>query len=239
MSKLSKRDSLVLIVFGLVAVLGGLYWFYVKPAKAELSTKTGQVTEAQDNVDQLQSQLNTLTAAAKKPVTRFVGDELRLAKAYPYSTDIPIAILQLEAVAKAAHVKLGDATPDAGTDYAGVTGTAFNIAVSGKFFEVQDFIYRLHNQVHLESPGGPLVINGRLLAVTKADLSPESEATDVTGATSVQKVKATITVVAFSRAASGAPAAGGTGGASPSGTPSQPTVGNPQPISNSTGGSAS
>ena len=118
MSKLSKRDSLFLIVMGLIAVLGGTYWFYVKPARADLTAKTAAVEEAQGNVDTLSGQLQQLQAAAKKPKKENPFDALILAKAYPYSPDTSVAAIQLETVAKKAHVTLGQVVPGTGTDYA-------------------------------------------------------------------------------------------------------------------------
>lgn len=223
MTKLSKRDSLFLIVIAAVAIVGGIFWFYVKPARSDLGTAKQQAQESQQRVDQLQAELTRVTAAAKAPARHTIADELRLAKAYPYSTDIPITLLQLEAVAKSTHVELGEMTPATDTDYAGVTGTPFNVDVTGKFFDVQDFLYQVHNRVSI-SPSGRLTIKGRLFAITQANLSPENAASGDTATTQQKdaKVTATITVVAFSRTPGG--------GTSPSGDAAQQgsnTGGNP------------
>ncbi len=201
MSKLSKRDSKLLIIFAAVALIGGTFWFYVKPAKSDLKAKQAAAVEAQGRVTQLQGELAKIAASIAKPVVVPIADEFRLAKAYPYSEDVPALILQIEEIAKKTGVKLGDATPAAGTDYAGVTGTPFTIAVTGKFFNVQDFLYRMHNRVIVDG-NGKLRIRGRMLAVTKADLSPGADAASTGGATSGAKtVTASITIVAFSRTA--------------------------------------
>lgn len=205
MSKLSKRDSILLLMIGAIALVGGIFWFYVKPARADLSAKQTASQEAQDRLDQLQTELKKLTAKAAKPRTASIAEEFRLAKAYPYSEDIPVLILQIEDLAKQTNVELGEATPAASTDYAGVTGTPFTIAVTGKFFDVQDFLYRMHNRVRVDG-NGKLRVRGRMLAVTKADLSPGAGATSSTtgGAPSTsanQTVSASITIVAFSRTA--------------------------------------
>ncbi len=210
MSKLSKRDSTLLIIFAAIAVVGGVFWFYVKPAKADLKVKQQASMDAQDRVTQLQGELAKLTASAKKPTTVPIVDELRLAKAYPYSEDIPALILQIEEIAKKTNVSLGEATPAGGTDYAGVTGTPFTMTVTGKFFNVQDFLYRMHNRVIVDG-NGKLRVRGRMLAVTTAELSPGTDAassggTSTSGSTSVS---ANITVVAFSRTAGGAGAGAG------------------------------
>ncbi len=204
MSKLSKRDSVLLLMIAAIALVGGIYWFYVKPARADLSAKQTASQEAQDRVAQLQTELQKLTATAIKPRTASAFQEFRLAKAYPYSEDIPVLILQIEALAKQSGVELGELTPAASTDYAGVTGTPFTLAVTGKFFDVQDFLYRLHNRVSVDGHGS-LRIKGRMLAVTKADLTPAADEASTSGSTAStsanQQVSASVTIVAFSRTA--------------------------------------
>ena len=213
MSKLSKRDSTLLILIAMIGLIGGIFWFYVKPARADLTAKKEATQQAQEQVDGLQAELRRLTAQAAKPRKVELSAELRLAKAYPYSEDIPVLILEIEALAKKSHVELGDLTPAASTDYAGVTGTPFTVDATGKFFDVQDFLYRMHNQVHVAG-NGRLRISGRMLAVTKADLTPDDTSTTTTvGSTSAKKndkVKASVTIVAFSRTAGAAGTAGAT-----------------------------
>jgi hypothetical protein len=224
MSKLSKKDSTLLIVIGLVAVLGGLFWFYVKPARAELAATTEKVAQANDQVAQLQTELAKVTAPKKSAAKGgpALVDELRLAKAYPYTADQAAAILQFDDIAKKAKVTLDQASPDNGTDFAGVTGTTFTIKVTGRYFAVQDFIQRIHDRV-LVTPSGLLKVRGRLVAVTKADLKPAGGSEGATTTTSSTPIEASITIVAFSRgagsAAGGAPAPGQ---ATPTATPSTP-----------------
>lgn len=205
MSKLSKRDSTLLILIGVIALIGGIFWFYVKPARADLTAKKQAAQEAQTKVDDLQSQLQRLTAQASRPRKVALADELLLAKAYPYSEDIPVLILQIEALAKQSGVELGEVTSAESTDYAGVTGTPFTVAVTGKYLDVQDFLYRMHNRVNVDA-SGKLHVKGRMLAVTKADLTPKTDSSTSGSSTSNSsgKVSASITIVAFSRTAGGA-----------------------------------
>ena len=201
MSKLSKRDSTLLILIGVIALIGGIFWFYVKPARADLTAKKQAVQDVQTTVNDLESQLQRLTAQATRPRKVALAEELLLAKAYPYSEDVPVLILQIEALAKQAGVELGDVTSSASTDYAGVTGTPFTVSVTGKYLDVQDFLYRMHNRVNVDG-SGKLRVKGRMLAVTKADLTPETDSTSGgSGPSTSGKVSASITIVAFSRTA--------------------------------------
>ena len=43
--KVSKRDLILIAVIGAVVVVGGFYWFAVKPAKADLSAQQSQLAQ--------------------------------------------------------------------------------------------------------------------------------------------------------------------------------------------------
>lgn len=206
MKNLSQKDKTMLLVMAAVVILGGMFWFYVKPAKKNLADQQTKVTDAQGQIDTLTAQVNALQAKsnpkAKGSEKTNVADELRLAKAYPPKNDLPATILQIEAIANASGVAFVEGTPDKGTNYAGTTGTAFAIKVTGRYFQVQNFIARMHSQVDVDG-SGRLEINGRLFAVTKADVELDSSAagssTSSTGlVTSATPVSATITAIAFS-----------------------------------------
>ncbi len=209
MSKMSPRDKTLLLIMGGLLILGGLWKFYLSPAKADRTAAEQRISDAEGQVTTLQAQLTQLQAAQKGPAAsgkqpvRLV-DKLRLAKAYPYDQDLAPTILQIEQIAKESKVTLGEATPDAGTDYAGVTGTSFKIDVEGRFFEVQDFMYRMHNRVTI-TPFGKLKVKGRLFAITQADLAPADGAATSGSTTSTTsgstRVKASLTAVVFSHGA--------------------------------------
>ncbi len=212
MSKMTQRDKILLIIVAGIAALGGIFQFYLSPAKADREEATQRVSDLEGQVQTAQTQLASLQSAAKggsassgKQQIRLV-DKLRLAKAYPYDQDVPATILQIEQLAKAAKVELGPATPDTGTDYAGVTGTAFTVEVTGRFFQVQDFMHRMHNTVSI-SPFGKLSIRGRLFAITAANLSPVEADSEGSTTSSSTDIKANLTVVVFSKG-SGSSAAG-------------------------------
>ncbi len=214
MKTLSQKDKMMLLLLAAVVLIGGGFWFYVKPAKKELASQTTRAQDADANVQKLQAELTQLVAKAKPGAvaTTNIADTLRLEKAYPTKPDLPATILQIESIAKKAGVSFDEGTPDKGTDFAGTTGTAFAIKVTGRYYNVQDFIYRMHNQVRVD-PQGRLEINGRLFAVTKADLSLAGGSTGATSVTRSTPVEATITAVAFSRTPGAAGATGTTGAA--------------------------
>ena len=207
--KLSARDTVLIIAAGLVALVGGLYWFYVKPARKDLSTEKTAASDAQSRVDGLQAQIDALIGKSRDP-GHTLADELRLAKALPSTPAIPETIMQLQRLAQGSHVELGSIKPGDSTDYAGITGTPLQVSVTGRFLDVQDFMYTLHRKVAVDPVKGKVRVGGRLMTITQASLttngSTGTSATTATSKTISDKdlVTANINLVAFSRTAAGA-----------------------------------
>jgi hypothetical protein len=80
--------------------------------------------------------------------------------------------------------------------------------VTGRFFDVDDFLYRLHRQVAVDEKDRP-VVGGRLFATTSVDLTLDQDG-GTNGAGGAPKgddqVLGTVTVVAFSSVPGGAAA---------------------------------
>ncbi|MCU0307345.1 MAG: type II secretion system protein GspM [Thermoleophilia bacterium] len=213
--KISKRDKLILAGLLLAVLLGGVWYFSIRPAGAEIAQRrdeiatTGQrVAELTDTLTRMQGEKGALAARA--------AESLRMAKAVPDSPQVPGALVQLERLAARSDVRLEEVSTSKTTPYGEVTGTQFQVRVSGDFFDVDDFLYRMHDLVGLDERVRPQV-GGRLLALTgfELGLAPEDEAQAgaASGAArraSEDRVQATLDIVAFSRTD---PAAGGAAGA--------------------------
>lgn len=212
--KLSKKDQLLLTIIAAVVGIGGFYWFYVKPAGADLSAGKERLTAAQDENAGLTDTLTRLQRDMKS-LSGQSGERLRYSKAVPDSAQVPAAVYQIQRLADRADVDFSAITTQAVTELGGFAGRSFQIKVSGRFFDVDDFLYRLHRQVNVDARGRA-DISGRLFAVTKVDMVLQGEGTQagVTGAElkAGDNVIATIDVVAFSTATAGAaPASTATG----------------------------
>ena len=193
--KLSKRDMILLAVIGAIAVLGGAFWFVVKPAKAELSAQKDELAVIQEESAGLRDTLSRLESTATGEGAR-VAERLRLAKAIPDTTEAPGVVVQLQRLADRANVELTSIKTNTFTDYGSIRGTEFEIRVSGRFFDVDDFLYRLHRQVSVDEKDRP-VIGGRLFATTSVDLTL-SQADTTGGGDDEDMVIGTVKVVAFS-----------------------------------------
>lgn len=204
--KLTKRDTILLAIIGVVAVLGGAWWFVVKPAKAELSSQRDQLAQIEDESaglrDTIARMSSTSTGAAKRTAER-----LRLAKALPESVETPGVVVQLQRLADRSNVELTSIKTNSYSDYGSIRGTEFEVRITGRFFDVDDFLYRLHRQVAVDEKDRPIV-GGRLFATTSLDLTLDDSDAGAGGSPKNGTVVGTVKVVAFSSIPAGsAPAA--------------------------------
>jgi hypothetical protein len=239
-TKISKRDMILLAVIGAVVILGGFYWMAIKPAKADLATQRTQLSQIQDEAGQLR---DTLSRADNTPktATRRVSDRLRLAKAVPDDVETPGVMVELQQLADRANVQLTSIKTDDFSDYGSLRGTEFNLIVTGRFFDVDDFLYRLHHQVTVDAKDRP-EIRGRLFATKSVDIQllPPDDASSGGPVGADDQVTATVVVVAFSSIAGGtAPATAGSGAAFSTAAPATSVAGAAEAVAPATAASGS
>lgn len=203
--KVSKRDLVLLAVLGAIAVVGGFYWFAVKPAKADLSAQRAQLEQVQSETGALRDTLSRLSTSSVSPA-KLTAERLRLAKALPDSTETPGIVVQLQRLADRSNVELTSIKTNSFSDYGSIRGTEFEIRVSGRFFDTDDFLYRLHRQVAVDEKDRPIV-GGRLFATTAVDLTLDQSEGASGPVGDDDSVVATIRVVAFSSVPGGAASA--------------------------------
>jgi hypothetical protein len=205
--KMTKRDQILLAVIGVIAIVGGFYWFVVKPAKADLGTQRDTLSAVQTEANDLRDTIDRMAATDKGEAKR-TAERLRLSKALPETTETPGVVVQLQRLADRANVELTAIKTNAFSDYGSIRGTEFEVQVTGRFFDVDDFLYRLHRQVAVDEKDRPIV-GGRLFATTAVDLTlRQDDAGNGAGGAPKggDRVLATIKVVAFSSVPGGAAA---------------------------------
>ena len=205
--KMTKRDMILLAVIGAIAVIGGFWWFMVKPAKADLSAQRDQLAQIQSEAGGLRDSLSRM-AVSTKGETKRTAERLRLSKALPEGTEAPGVVVQLQRLADRANVELTSIKTNSFSDYGSIRGTEFEVRVTGRFFDVDDFLYRLHRQVAVDEKDRPIV-GGRLFATTGVDLTLDQGISGSEGSPSAEDlVVGTIKVVAFSTVPGGAASGG-------------------------------
>jgi Tfp pilus assembly protein PilO len=207
--KMTKRDQILLAVIAAVAVLGGFYWFVIKPAKADLSAQQEQLAQIEQENSTLEDTL-ARAASQTKGNAKLVAERLRLAKAMPEDVETPGVVVQLQRLADRANVELTSIKTNQFSDYGAIRATEFEVRITGSFFDVDDFLYRLHRQVTINAKDQP-VVSGRLFATTSVDLTlDQSESSSEGGVSPDDQVVGTVRVLAFSSTPAGAASAAGT-----------------------------
>jgi hypothetical protein len=203
--KMTKRDQILIAVIGVIVIVGGFYWFVVKPAKADLGTQKDTLSAVQNETNDLRDTLDRM-AATDKGESQRTAERLRLSKALPETTETPGVVVQLQRLADRANVELTSIKTNTYSDYGSIRGTEFEVRVTGRFFDVDDFLYRLHRQVAVDEKDRP-VVGGRLFATTSVDLTlqQDGESNGTSGAPKGDdQVVGTVKVVAFSSVPGGA-----------------------------------
>jgi Tfp pilus assembly protein PilO len=204
--KMTKRDQILLAVIAAVAVIGGFYWFVIKPAKADLSAQKDELAQIEQENNTLEDTL-ARAASQTKGNAKLVAERLRLAKAMPEDVETPGVVVQLQRLADRSNVELTSIKTNQFSDYGSIRATEFEVRITGSFFDVDDFLYRLHRQVTVNEKDQP-VVSGRLFATTSVDLTlDQSDTTSEGGVNPDDQVVGTVKVLAFSSVPSGAAAA--------------------------------
>ena len=199
------RGREVYIIAAIVAVVLIVAWYFLllSPTRSKISDLNTQITTANAQLERTQVSLTQLQAY-KKTAPQSRAEIVRLGKMLPASEGIPSLILELTKTASASGVDLLGITR--GTSQ---TGSPFGIqivqlSVSGRFFDVEDFLYRMESYVAFRN--AEFRAEGRLLEVTQLTMTG--------GAATTSGTTAPLTVsISLSAYLWGAPATAATGGA--------------------------
>lgn len=206
--KLTPQRWLILGAVATVIVMIIMYTSIISPARSREAAKSALLSNEQTAIAGDRAQLAQLQAlAADQPAE--LAKAFRLAQAVPVGPQTPGMILQLQALAKASDVTLTEVRTISTTPVNDLTATLYEIDVVGRFFNVDDFVYRVHHQVNVSSSGA-VAIKGRLFAVTSVQLSLAGSAGGP-ASSAPNTVQATVQLMTFSSAQSGG-TSGGSGG---------------------------
>ena len=163
------RGKEIYIITAVVAVVLIVAWYFLlfSPKQRELDDLDQQVQSAQTALADAQNTVVQLEAY-KKTAPQSRAEVVRLGKMLPTSEGIPGLIIELSKTAEASGVSVtsiarGTTTP--GSPY-GIQ--ALTLQVSGRYFDVEDFLYRLEEYVAFRNAS--FRVTGRLLQVTQLTL---------------------------------------------------------------------
>ena len=174
------RGREVYIIAGVVAVVLIIAWYFLlfSPQRQKMSDLSDQITAQQTALSTSQQEVARLEAY-KKTAPQSRAEIVRLGKMLPQAEGIPSLIIELTRTSDASGVDLTTITRGATTP-----GTPFGIQtvtlqVSGRFFDVEDFVYRLESYVAFRNAS--FRVTGRLLEIQNLTMSGGGAATTGSG----------------------------------------------------------
>ena len=160
------RGREIYIITAVVAVVLIVAWYFLlfSPKQRELSDLDQQVQSAQSALSVAQQEVVKLESY-KKTAPQSRAEIVRLGKMLPVSEDVPGLIIELTKTAEASGVAVTSitrGTTTAGSPYGIQTVT---LQVGGRYFDVEDFLYRLEEYVAFRNAS--FRVTGRLLQVAQ------------------------------------------------------------------------
>ena len=173
------RGKEIYIITAVVAVVLIVAWYFLlfSPTQNKLSDLDEQIQSARARLTIAKQEVVQLESY-KKTAPQSRAELVRLGKMLPESEGVPGLIVELTKTADASGVDVDIITRGTTTP-----GTPFGIqtahpAGDGRFFDVEDFLYRLEEYVAFRNAS--FRVTGRLLQVTKLTL-PAAPVTDASG----------------------------------------------------------
>ncbi len=158
------RGKEIYIITVIVAVVIAVAWYFLllSPTRDAIAQTTEEVQTAQSSLNAAKQQVVRLESY-KKSAPQSRSEIVRLGKMLPMSEGIPSLIVQLTKTASSSGVSLVSISRGESK-----VGTPFgiqtvNLQVSGRFFDVEDFLHRLESYVAFQNED--FRVTGRLLQV--------------------------------------------------------------------------
>jgi len=166
--KLRGRELYIIAGVVLAVICAGWYFLLFSPLQQKSADLSTQEADKQTELQQAQADLVRLEGMKKSaPQTR--ADLVRLKKLVPAELAEPGFIVELNQTAKASGLKwsgVTTATPAVGTPF---SVQPFNLTFTGKYFDVEDFLWRLEDYVDYRNQD--FLVTGRLFTVASMQIS--------------------------------------------------------------------
>jgi len=210
LTSLSRDKQIALVCVGLllVAVVG--YFVLISPKRSTAQTLSAETAAVQQQIER-----NRSTAFARAlPAVRSAA-VFSLTKAMPSDPGMADVMLELNQLALSSGISFDEITPQPLTEDSAYNVQPIQVAFTGNFYDLSDFLLRLRNLVRVDN--GKLLARGRLFDVSDVKLS---EAADK----HFPDLTANITVNAFQPATEQAAATAATSTTETSTTTTSPTT---------------
>jgi Tfp pilus assembly protein PilO len=205
------RGREIWIIVAVVAVVLLVAWFFLlySPAKHQMSDLDSQITSAQSALDNARIEVKRLESY-KETAPQSRAEVVRLGKMLPESEGIPGLIIELSKTAGASGVSITSITRGTTTPGTPFGIQALSIQVTGRYFDVEDFLYRLEEYVAFRN--ATFRVTGRLLQVTQLTMQYSSSSSSTTTTSGSPPLAVTIGLNAYLWGGSGQATAATGGG---------------------------
>ena len=166
---MKKRDIGILIALGVVVFLVAWWFLIIGPRKDETAQKEKDYEVAKQSYDQNRGRVQRIDEE-RSAARQATADLLKLSKLIPADSQVPSMIIELQSTANDAGIKFLKIVPNtavAGTE--GGTVVPFELNFQGKYYDVNDFLYRVENFARME--GNDISVGGRLISIVSLELS--------------------------------------------------------------------
>jgi type IV pilus assembly protein PilO len=196
------RGREVYIITAVVAVVLIVAWYFLllSPTRTKLSDLDSQVQAQQAALATAKQEVARLESY-KKTAPQSRAEIVRLGKMLPESEGIPSLIIELTRTADASGIALNSIARGATQPGTPFGLQSVTLQVTGRFFDIEDFLYRLESYVAFRNAS--FRVTGRLLEVTTLSLAGGAATTD--GTTTPLTVSVTLNAYLWAAAAGGAP----------------------------------
>jgi len=167
----------IYIITAVVAVVLIVAWYFLllSPTRTKLSDLDSQV-QAQTTALATAKQEVARLESYKKTAPQSRAEIVRLGKMLPESEGIPSLIIELTGTADASGVDLNSITRGATQPGTPFGMQSVSLAVTGRFFDIEDFLYRLESYVAFRNES--FRVTGRLLEVKTMTMTGGAATTD-------------------------------------------------------------
>ncbi len=204
------RGKEIYIITGIVAAVLIVAWYFLlfSPVQQKLGDLDQQVQSAQSTLDQATQEVARLESY-KKTAPQSRAEVVRLGKMLPESEGMPGLIIELTKTAEESGVLITSISRGATQVGAPFGIQAVTLQVTGRFFDVEDFLYRLEQYVAFRNAS--FRVTGRLLQVTSLNVTAATTTEATTGGSPPLTVSLALNAYLWggSAPAAAAPAAGG------------------------------
>lgn len=169
-----KRDIGILIGLGVVVLLVAWYFLLIGPKRDNIATANENLKVEKDKYDTNSNKIKRIEQE-RDIAEQATADLLKLDKLMPIDEQVPSLIVELQQSARDSGIvftSIIPGTPVASQDGSG-TVVPFELKFDGKFYDINDFLYRVENYARME--GSDVNVSGRFISVVALEMDESEE----------------------------------------------------------------